>query len=469
MTNSACILHLDHIQCCYHMEARKHMSHNVMVSEYIKALNAKNSRIYKEDSLRKFCKGEPTLIAILERTYNPRWVYNVRKISPKTFGEKTILEVWDEMNFLLNVLHDRVLTGDAARDACVDMAEKLLPEEAEVFQNILKGDLRCGINAATINKVIPDLIPETPYMRCSIRKGSNFGNWDWTQGIISQVKADGMYVNVILDELGEVSILSRNGSEFANETMKDFVSCVQKNLEPGKVYMGEMLVLEDGEVMSREEGNGAMNSVLKGGNFKTNQKPLMVVWDVVSLVEWTDGICHKPYINRWDDVTKIHGEYLDVIETKVVTTKEQALAHYQQVVEQGGEGTVVKHPHTIWKNGTSKDQVKMKIEAEVDLKVVGMNPGNGKHAGTFGSLVCESADGKLQVSVSGFTDKMRQSIFENREEWLNGKIVTVRANSIMYNEAGPNRLFLPRFVEERLDKTVADSFEKVEEIFASAF
>jgi DNA ligase-1 len=121
----------------------------------------------------------------------------------------------------------------------------------------------------------------------------------------------------------------------------------------------------------------------------------------------------------------------------------------------------------IWADGTSKDQIKMKVEAEVDLLVVGWNKGNGKNEKWFGSLICETSDRELQVNVSGFTDPERERIFGEMNEWVGKKIITVRANSIMYakNMGDQHRLFLPRMVEERLDKNEADSFAKVEQIF----
>jgi DNA ligase-1 len=133
----------------------------------------------------------------------------------------------------------------------------------------------------------------------------------------------------------------------------------------------------------------------------------------------------------------------------------------------GIEGTVIKNPNGIWEDKTSKDQIKLKIEAEVDLIVRGFNPGNGKNAHLFGSIAAESSDGKLRVNVSGISDKDRERINNEREEWIDKKIITVRANSIMESN-DIAALFLPRLVEERLDKSEADDFEKIKQIFEEA-
>ena len=119
----------------------------------------------------------------------------------------------------------------------------------------------------------------------------------------------------------------------------------------------------------------------------------------------------------------------------------------------------------IWKNGTSKDQVKVKLEAEIDLKITGFNKGNGKNSELFGSLICESSDGMLSVNVSGFKDKDRKEIFDNFEFYKN-EIITVKANALMKHPKEESySLFLPRFVEMRQDKTVADDLTTIKNIF----
>ena len=180
------------------------------------------------------------------------------------------------------------------------------------------------------------------------------------------------------------------------------------------------------------------------------------------------GKYEVPYRERYAQVEKLKGQYFQPIPTKIVFSLEEAFEHYVQMTAMGYEGTVIKNPEGIWADGTSKDQIKMKVEAEVDLIVRGFNPGNGKNEKWFGSLICESSDGLVRTNVSGFTDADRERITKEMDEWIDKKIITVRANSLMPNDNGPRRLFLPRFVEERLDKTEADSLEKIIQIFDEA-
>ena len=292
--------------------------------------------------------------------------------------------------------------------------------------------------------------------------------WKWGDGIISQTKADGMFINAIVGVDG-VQWMTRNGQTFPEGSLGTVLNSeALRVLEPNRVYMGELLVIENNAVLPREVGNGALNSVLKGGSFKPDQQPIMKVWDVVSVGDWRTGGSVYEYNLRLADCKSIpESQVITVIDTMYVYSMREAMVHYRQLVAQGEEGTILKHPELLWKDGTSKDAVKLKVEADVDLLVVGFEQGRGKFAEMVGSLTCETADGGIRVNVSGFTDGMRKHITENVDQWIGNKVITVRANDIM--EADPvSSLFLPRFVEVREDKDTPDTTAKVFEIFAAA-
>ena len=162
---------------------------------------------------------------------------------------------------------------------------------------------------------------------------------------------------------------------------------------------------------------------------------------------------------------------IKLVETRVVYSLEEALKHSQQLMAEGHEGTILKHPDLVWKDGASKQQVKLKLECDVDLIAVELVAGdeNGKHKDTFGSIRFKSSDGKLVVDVSGFTDKERAEIFENWAEKYFEKVGTVTANDLIKKrDSDVYSLFLPRHSEWRFDKSEADSLERIQSIFDSA-
>jgi DNA ligase-1 len=439
-----------------------------MFSKFIEVINSDQGRLFKESKVKEFGTQVPSFVKLLNRTYSTEYVYGIKKVVQTQVGTQTVANVWGQVETMLDRLISRTVTGNAARTEVENLLNLLTADEAQVIINLLKGDLRCGISVATINKMFPDTIPEYPYMRCSLMKGSNIDNFDWASGIFSQEKADGMFANIFLHPDLITKITSRNGTLFANTEFRDFIHEFVNVADEGYCYHGELLVLEDGKVLARELGNGVLNSVLKGGCFEKNQKPFYMVWDRVPLKDAVSGgKCKTPYKDRFAAIKNINGTFVDVIPTKIVYSLAEAYEHYVELTSRNIEGTVIKNPKAIWEDKTSKDQIKLKIEAEVDLIVRGFNPGNGKNAHLFGSIMAESSDGRLRVNVSGISDKDRERINNEREEWIDKKIITVRANSIMESN-DVAALFLPRLVEERLDKSKADDFEKIKQIFEEA-
>jgi DNA ligase-1 len=52
------------------------------------------------------------------------------------------------------------------------------------------------------------------------------------------------------------------------------------------------------------------------------------------------------------------------------------MIHYRELLLAGKEGSVIGNGDGIWKDGTSKDKIKLKLEVPVDLIVKAVVPGN---------------------------------------------------------------------------------------------
>lgn len=380
---------------------------------------------------------------------------------------------------LLNDLAARRLTGYNARDAIAGEFCRLDPESAELLSRIILKDLRAGFSESTINKVKKGLIPTFPYMRCSLPKDTNFDEWDWSKGALSQEKADGMFTNVNLDVTG-ACLTTRQGTPLPHEGFRELIAELERTLAPGYQLHGEILVVKTNPrvdsayvVLPREIGNGMLNKVIQGGSFEPGCKPIIKVWDMIPLeCVKTKGQCSTNYIQRFraviNQLREKPSDVVQAIETRVVRSLKEAYDHYRELLKLGKEGTILKKPTAIWKDGTSKDQIKLKLEVAVELEVIGFEEGYGKNASTFGSLICRSSCGLLQVSVgTGLKDADR---LIPRDTWMN-KIITVKANAIMYSDdttKKPHSLFLPVYLETRLDKFAADSFKRIEAQFNNA-
>lgn len=401
-----------------------------------------------------------------------------------TFGIRPKRRVFESVNRrftpatfeLLDKLAARTLTGDAAKYAVNDELTALDADSSELLWRIINKDLKAGFSESSVNKASKGFFKEFPYQRCSLPKDVKLKDWPWATGIISQLKADGMYTDIQKDE-DFVQLLSRAGQPFSIEPFADLMAELQRIDLPASHLHGELVVMgPDGKICAREIGNGMLNKAIQGTNFADGYYPVLQLWDAIPKSACVaKGKYVKPYLQRLRALTTAiktaDVKLVSIIETRIVRSLKEAYAHYSEKLKEGMEGTVIKLPLAIWKDGTSKEQVKLKLEAPCELEVVGFEEGKegAKTAKTFGSLKLRSHCGKLEVNCgTGFSDALRKEINDNREDWM-GAIITLKANSIMWStDDSPNSLFLPVFLERRYDKHEADDMEQIVYQFENA-
>ena len=433
--------------------------------EEIAAVSGKNDKI---DLLKKYMLSGD-FSRVIGYALDPFITFGVRPRRHTSFAGNFTFD--SETFGLLEKLRTRQLTGFKAASSIEAQFNRLDAGSCELLWRIINKDLKAGFSEESVNKAVKGFFKSFPYQRCSLPKDTNLGKWDWEKGVISQVKADGMFFNGDIEE-ASVSMRSRQGQPFPEEAFYDVIQDLRQiyGEHPVQVH-GELLVLdENGDICAREVGNGHLNRVIKGGELPAGHKIIAQLWDMIPLKDvQPKGRSVQPYAQRLRLLNqKIQFNKLtnvSLIETRIVRSLEEAYQHYADALLRKLEGTVIKKPTAIWKDGTSKEQIKLKLEADCELEVVGFEEGKegAKTAKTFGSLKLATSCRKLVVNCSGFPDALRQEIHDNRDDWM-GAIVSARANSIMFSDnldKKPHSLFLPRFIERRTDRTEADDFDRV--------
>jgi len=128
------------------------------------------------------------------------------------------------------------------------------------------------------------------------------------------------------------------------------------------------------------------------------------------------------------------------------TDYEEIKAEHDAYVKDGYEGAMIKFLDAPYKFGRGHEVMKLKAFHDVDLPVVGLLEGTGKHAGKLGSFQVVYQGVEVQVG-SGLTDDLREAIWSDQENFL-GRIIEVR-----YQEVTPDgSLRFPTFVCFRNDR-----------------
>lgn len=465
------------------------------VMDYIEVIAGTSSKLEKERLIREGLAACPMFEGALIAAYCPTRVYNVaaatytevERVASNTVPLDSSHGTFNNETYdLIEDIAQGKITGNRLIEELSCEHARLNSPSAELLKRILLKDLRAGFSESTINKAKPGTIITFPYMRCSLPPKSGWEKWNWSAGVYSQEKADGMFANVnhysnhhSFGLTSRIAVYSRQGTSIdPNLLGKNFTSDLCAKLAIDTQTHGELVVFdENGNVCPRQIGNGILNSAANGEAIPDGYRVVFYAWDQIPISEARAGNKYAvSYSVRYSKLLSQIGlesannTCVHLIPTRVVYSQAQAFAHYKELLQQGKEGTICKSPEAIWKDGTSKEQVKLKLEVVVDLEIIGYNEGTGKYQGMLGSFQCASKCGKLRVDVNGRGDAQRAEVWANRAERL-GDIISVKANGVLLpGDSGSefHSLFLPVFVEDRFDKFEADTLEQIQDQFKAA-
>jgi len=430
------------------------------VNKFLDILAANASRNFKIEQLEAN-KNDETLREVIRLALDPFTQFYQRKIPTYTKDKHTTT-----LHNALGALYDlssRSVTGHAAIEYLRMLLSSLSEDDAKVIERIIQKDLKCGVQVSTANAVWTGLVSEYPVMLCSPFEQKLVDKINFPA--YAQMKMDGMRFNAIVRD-GKCEFRSRNGKEILllGNLEQEFISLAGS---VDCVFDGELLVMLEGDYQfaDRQTGNGILNKANKGTI--SAEEASMVhasVWDLIPYAYFADGKCPTPYSKRFSTLEAIvskqksKNKKIWTVTSTIVETLEQAQEIFQDYLSKGYEGIILKDGAGVWEDKRAKHQIKFKGELECDLKIIAIEEGTGKYAGILGSLICESADGVVKVSVgSGLTDAQRKSYGQE----IVDKIVAIKYNSRIKNKLGDESLFLPIFIEIRDDKDIADNSKDI--------
>jgi len=442
----------------------------------IDRLSNVSSRKEKERILTEHKENE-LFKKVLKATYDNSIKYYITDCVFTPTNENITLD--NAIDYLLNEIATRKVTGNLAQETVNKIYSSLPTDDRYVFKLVLERNLGCGISTTTINKVFSELItdPKKLYMRCSTYDKSKISKIAKPNDLFYvQEKLDGLYCNY---DINNQDFITRNLKQlplFVNqyEAFVDIVRGVNNTqLSNGDyILQGELLIKDKitNEILPREVGNGMLNSKNNLLDL-TKYKVVYYVWDVISKNVWLGKQQSKPYYDRLQflqDNVKFLNDCVVVPQTIQIYHNGSFESEVDKLLDlflsRGSEGIVIKHSKMLWEGKTSKYQLKYKKVIEVDLLITDLLNGvTGSNKGKLSILHCESLEGELQVNVGiGLSDEVLEDIRNNMNNWL-GKVVAIKAFGITTNDNGYS-LFLPRFVELRLDKDEPDSIDRIKEI-----
>lgn len=412
-------------------------------------------------------KDSDTLAKWLYYTYNPYFNYGIFNVPDEAWElcqelpEIAPTELFFET---LDKLRNREATGNKAKELIIEFAKQVNTQTLECFQATLHHTLDAGVSVTSINKVWGNLIPTF-----SIAKANPLSDESQLQNYPVQVeqKMNGVRV-VIICEPDNIEIFSSNGNAVPQTMLPNLRKQIRQisNLSECNSFV------LDGELTSsnRKSVSGIFNKALK--DTLTDKEELdanlyYTAFDILPVEVWQTNSESKPLSTRIFQLRTLlttHTTFntnIGIVPSITAYNYSQIKEFYDSVIENGGEGAIIKSLNSPYSFCRNDSWLKIKNISEADLKIIGFTRGTGKRDGLIGAITVETSDKKLRVNVgSGLSDENLKH-FTNYQSELLGRIITVQYNELIKDKDGNLSLFLPRFIELRNDKTEADTLEKL--------
>lgn len=319
-------------------------------------------------------------------------------------------------------------------------------EEKELYMQLLSKTVRLGITGKTINKIIPNLIPEWevqqayPVDKYPLKVGTEF----WLTQKLNGARAT----------LYEGQLLARSGMPYKGlEHITDALSWLRV---AGFVADGELTLKDKGSLSDNEAfrvATGVLNS--------DSVNKTVICYTIFDMIPGKDFDALKPQVTykyRRDILNQFAERIADTDgAVKVLpvlyhgTDQSKIEELLEQMVREDKEGLMI-NTDAPYRRTRHKGILKVKRFYTMDLPIIRCEEGTGRLSGTLGAFVLKYKENEVKVG-SGFTDEQREQFWNNRDD-MEGLLCEVKYKEISQDKGtGLESLQFPVFVGIRTDKT----------------
>lgn len=414
--------------------------------EFIIELTESNSKLHKQSILKKYSEDE-IVKKYLYFIYNP---YIVTGISTKKLSKEVVRLSFDYQTVSVFALLDYLKQFNTGTDSdialCHFVLAKLDSTLNDLLSKIITKSLTLGIDAKTINLVIPGLIPQFSVQLAN----KYFDNPKIVEGkqFALTTKIDGGRITA-LKKNGEVSFYTRAGQKY--EGLVDLEQEMSNKLPENLCLDGEITLIDKGNLTSKEQYKQTMMITRKDGE-KHGVK--MLVFDCMTADEFKNQKCTKSYLERRKMLDCLHLEtctYFESLPLLYVGTDTSKILEYLKLnVNNGEEGVMINICDAPYEFKRTNNLLKVKTMQDIDLPIVGFEEGEGRHVGRLGAILVEYKGNIVKVG-SGFSDELRNEIWLNQDKWL-GRTCSIQYFEETKNQNGGISLRFPVYLDWRDDK-----------------
>ena len=422
------------------------MIHTILELQSAKGTNEKKAVIEKYSDNEWFK-------TFLFYALNPTLTYHLSESTLQmTTEEINRYKLSDGENIFDNIFNCCALLSQVRgiTDKTVEDVKKMLAKyedsRREIYIQLLSKTIRLGVKAKTVNKIIPNLIPEWevqqafPIDKYPIKEGTEF----WLSQKLNGVRAT----------FYEGKLLARSGVTYTN--LDHIIKEISWVDTAGFVLDGELTLLDKRGLSDNEafrESTGIINSdsVDKTG----------ICYTVFDMIPKNDFESAHPCLNYSQRRLALDQLSKQLVDDKCRYTSVLPILYHgtdinqipillDQMVREDKEGLML-NMDVPYKRNRHKGILKIKRFYTMDLPIIGYEEGTGRLQGTLGAFVLDYKGNEVKVG-SGFSDEQRETFWKDRDEMI-GSLCEVKYKEISSDKkTGLESLQFPVFVGMRYDK-----------------
>jgi len=453
----------------------------IVFKQFVDEILQSNSRVYKEQVLEKY-KDNKDIKYYLNFLYNPYITTGISDKKWEVIRTTTHGTSWYEgkYNSVKDILEYLRLnnTGrfETLNEVFAYMCLEIQTDLWDLYEALVTKNLQLGVDAKTINKVIPGLIPTFNVMLAN----KYFDNPAYVEGqeIAITTKIDGGRI-IALKEHGVVSFYTRAGQRY--EGLVDLEKEMQERLPDNTCLDGEITLLNSIGLTSKEQYKETMKITRRDGE-KHGVK--MRVFDYMTAEEFRAQKCDMLYRTRRNELFKAFASGIpdcyictdvaigcepDRYYNFIIEFLNNKYTYFQilpylyigndvakiteclnEQVAKGEEGIMLNLLYAPYEFKRTSSLLKVKKMQDIDLPIVGFEEGTNRHIGRLGAVLVDY-DGNIVKVGSGFSDWLRDEIWQHQDEWL-GRTISIQYFEATCNQKGGKSLRFPVYLDYRTDK-----------------
>lgn len=413
--------------------------------EYIRSIQAATGTKEKHNIIVAH-KEDEVFTRLLFYACNPMLTY---KLTAQTLEQDAgynpaITLVFTDIFEVCESLSSRRALDDVTRYQVLAFLSMQPEYEKSFYKELLAKTLRLGVTAKSINKAIPNLIPEW-----EVQQAYPIEKYPLKDGVWFSVteKLNGVRATFYRGEL-----IGRSGVPFSG---LDHITNKFTGMED-IVFDGE-LTLKDKHGLSDNEAFRKATGIINSDDADKTEI-LYTIFDVLPLAAFERGESEDVYDHRRLvlETLALSSFYRDEnvrVLYPLYQGRDQSVipALLEQMVSEDKEGLMI-NLNVPYKRRRHNGILKVKRFYTMDLPIIRCEEGSGRLAGTLGAIVVDFKGNEVNVG-SGFTDEQRTWIWNNRASVID-VLAEVKYKEISSDKStGDCSLQFPIFISLRTDKT----------------